>query len=142
MNSFTESFGGKELDASLLLLQELGFLRADDPRFLGTLAAVEKHLRKGSFLYRYVQTDDFGEPESAFTVCTFWYIEALAAVGRIDEARDLYENLLRSRNGNGLLAEDISFNNGELWGNFPQTYSMVGIINSAMRLSKRWEDAF
>ncbi len=141
-NSFTESFGRPEMDASLLTLHELGFVRASDPRFTGTLAAIEQQLRRGSFLFRYGAADDFGMPENAFNICTFWYINALAAVGRQDEARELFENMLAHRNPLGLLSEDIDPASGELWGNFPQTYSMVGIINAAMRLSKPWEEAF
>jgi pentatricopeptide repeat protein len=86
--------------------------------------------------------DDFGAPETAFNVCTFWYIDALAAAGRRDEARALFENMLTRRNAVGLLSEDLAPATGELWGNFPQTYSMVGLINSAMRLSRSWEEAF
>ncbi|HET7569807.1 MAG TPA: glycoside hydrolase family 15 protein [Gammaproteobacteria bacterium] len=141
-NSFVESFGGKDLDASLLLLHELGFLKADDPRFAATVAAVERHLKRGDFVFRYIREDDFGPPETAFLICTFWYVDALAALGRTDEARALFERLLACRNTHGLLSEDINPTTGELWGNIPQTYSMVGLINSAMRLSKSWEDAF
>lgn len=140
--SFVESFGGKELDASLLLLHELGFLAADDPRFAGTVAAVERHLKRGDFVFRYTQRDDFGEPQTAFVVCTFWYIDALAALGRREEARALFDTLLICRNSLGLLSEDIDPASRRLWGNFPQTYSMVGLINSAMRLSKSWEEVF
>ncbi|HET7370701.1 MAG TPA: glycoside hydrolase family 15 protein, partial [Gammaproteobacteria bacterium] len=141
-NSFVESFGGKDLDASLLLLHELGFLAADDPRFASTVAAVERHLKRGDFIFRYIKEDDFGRPETAFLICTFWYVDALAALGRTDEARTLFEHLLACRNDHGLLSEDIDPETGELWGNLPQTYSMVGLINSAMRLSKSWEAAF
>ncbi len=140
--SFVESFGGQELDASLLLLHELEFLAKDDPRFAGTVAAVERHLKKGDFIFRYTQKDDFGEPETAFLVCTFWYIDALATLERHDEARALFETMLTCRNPLGLLSEDIEPASRKLWGNFPQTYSMVGLINSAMRLSRNWEEAF
>ena len=142
LNSFVESFDGDELDASLLLLHELGFVEATDPRFIGTVEAVEKQLRRGDFLFRYAKADDIGKPKNAFLVCTFWYIDALAAIGRKAEARELFENMLAHRNHVGLLSEDIDPETGELWGNFPQTYSMVGLINSAMRLSKSWEEAF
>ena len=80
-------------------------------------------------------------PETAFMVCTFWYIDALAALGRREEARALFERMLTLRNACGLLSEDVDTRDGTLWGNFPQTYSMVGLINSAMRLSKSWEEA-
>ena len=139
--AFTESFGRPELDASMLLLNNLGFLSANDPRFLSTIAAIESELRRGDHLMRYGVADDFGEPESAFTICTFWYIDALAATGRDQEARDLFEKMLRCRNNLGLLSEDLDPKTGELWGNFPQTYSMVGIINAARRLSRSWEEA-
>ena len=86
--------------------------------------------------------DDFGKPEVAFNACTFWYIDALALLGRKREARELFENMLAVRNPMGLLSEDIDPVTGELWGNFPQTYSMVGLIHSAMKLSKSWEEAF
>jgi pentatricopeptide repeat protein len=135
------SFGGDSLDASLLLLPELRFLSADDERFRHTMAAVESELRRGKFLLRYGDADDFGRPETAFTICTFWYIDALAAVGRHTEARELFEEMLACRTSLGLLSEDIHPQTHELWGNFPQTYSMVGIINTAMRLSKSWEEA-
>jgi len=139
-NSFVESFEGRDIDASLLLMNELGFLPPDDPRFLGTVEAVGRVLRRGDYLFRYAAQDDFGEPENAFNICTFWYIEALAATGQRAEANRLFENMLANRNALGLLSEDIDPDTGELWGNFPQTYSMVGIINAALRLSRSWEE--
>lgn len=142
LNSFTGAMEGATLDASLLRLNEIGFIAADDPRFLGTVAAIERDLRKGDFIYRYSEEDDFGVPENAFVVCTFWYVNALAAIGRKDEARELFENILSCRNAHGLLSEDIDTRTREQWGNFVQTYSMVGIIDSAARLSKRWEDVY
>ena len=98
-------------------------------------------LGRNGLLFRYAAPDDFGAPSTAFTVCTFWYVEALAAIGRPDEARTLFEKVLARRNHVGLLSEDIDPATGELWGNFPQTYSLVGIILCAMRLSKSWEEA-
>ncbi|HEX7373997.1 MAG TPA: glycoside hydrolase family 15 protein, partial [Steroidobacteraceae bacterium] len=93
------------------------------------------------WIYRYRHDDDFGQPATAFTICAFWYVNALAAVGRSDEAREIFERLLARRTRLGLLSEDIDPATGELWGNFPQTYSLVGIINSAVRLSHSWEEA-
>jgi hypothetical protein len=142
LRSFTATMDGETLDASLLRLNDLGFIAANDPRFLGTIAAVERDLRRGGFIYRYSEEDDFGTPQNAFIVCTFWYINALAATGRSGEARELFERILASRNEHGLLAEDIDPFTGELWGNFVQTYSMVGIIDSAARLSKDWEEVY
>ncbi len=139
---FVSTWDGEELDASLLLMHELDFLTADDPRFARTVDAIGKDLKRGDLLLRYAVTDDFGLPETAFTICTFWYIDALASLGRGDEARTLFEMVLARRNPLGLLSEDIHPETGELWGNFPQTYSMVGLINAAMRLSRSWEEAF
>lgn len=141
-NAFASTFEGEGMDASLLLLSEFGFLDAGDSRFAGTVAAVEKDLRRGDYIFRYVEKDDFGEPENAFLVCSFWYVNALVALGRRDEARALFEKLLACRNSHGLLAEHINPHTGEQWGNFAQTYSMVGLINCAIRLSIRWDQAF
>jgi GH15 family glucan-1,4-alpha-glucosidase len=139
--AFAEHFGGDTMDASMLLLHELGFLAADDPRFESTVNAIEKELRRGDHLFRYAAADDFGMPENAFNICTFWFIDALHALGRDEEARGLFENMLGHRTRLGLLSEDLDVDSGELWGNYPQTYSMVGLINSAMHLSLSWEDA-
>ena len=140
--AFVSTFEGETMGASLLLLAEVGFLDAADPRFGATVGAVEKDLRHGDFIFRYVERDNFGEPESAFLVCTFWYVNALSTLARRDEARTLFEKLLACRNRHGLLAEHIDPRSGEQWGNFVQTYSMVGLINAAIRLSIRWDQAF
>ncbi|OPY90546.1 MAG: Trehalase [Syntrophus sp. PtaU1.Bin208] len=140
--AFTAAFEGDSLDASLLLMHEVGFLAADDFRFAATVAAIERELRHGDYIFRYVEEDDFGAPENAFIVCTYWYIHALVALGRNDEARLLFENLLSRHNRHGLFAEHLDIRTGEQWGNFVQTYSMVGLIHSAIRLSKRWDAAF
>ena len=140
--AFVATFESEGLDASLLLLADVGFLDAGDPRFSATVTAVEKDLRRGDFIFRYVERDDFGEPENAFLICSFWYVNALAALNRRDEARALFEKLLACRNRHGLLAEHINPHTGEQWGNFAQTYSMVGLINCAIRLSIRWDQAF
>ena len=139
--SFTESFGRPEMDASLLTMHDIGFIAADDPRFVSTVECIGRHLLRDKHMFRYIAADDFGEPENAFNICTFWYIDALASIGRLDEARDLFENMLSLRNPLGLLSEDIDPETGTLWGNFPQTYSMAGIINAAVRLSRPWEEA-
>ncbi len=136
---FVDAFGGEGLDASLLLLADLGFIAADDPRYRATVDAIGKVLMRGRYMFRYVAPDDFGAPETSFAICTFWYADALAATGRVDEARTLFEQLLAVRNPLGLLSEDIEPGTGELWGNFPQTYSMVGLINTATRLSRSWD---
>ncbi|HEY8609557.1 MAG TPA: glycoside hydrolase family 15 protein [Noviherbaspirillum sp.] len=142
LSSFVSTFHGDRLDASLLLMAEFRFLEADDPRFVATVHAIERHLRRGDFLLRYDEEDDFGRPESAFLVCTFWWILALAQIGERDRARALFANVLGKCNHLGLLAEDVAIDSGELWGNFPQTYSMVGLIQCAARLSTPWEKAY
>jgi GH15 family glucan-1,4-alpha-glucosidase len=138
--AFTSAFDGEDLDATALLLPDLGFIEATDSRFVSTLNAIERELVRGDLVFRYLHADDFGVPGNTFTMCSFWYVSALAAVGRMDEARKIFEQLLKRRNSAGLLSEDIDPNSGELWGNFPQTYSMVGIITCAIRLSRTWED--
>ncbi|GAA0650901.1 glycoside hydrolase family 15 protein [Brevundimonas lenta] len=137
---FAASFGNRELDASLLQMTDLGFLDPRDPRQVGTFEAIERDLKKGPYLFRYIEPDDFGEPETAFNFCTFWFIEALHLNGRTEEAREIFEQMLSRRTHAGLLSEDISLNDGELWGNYPQTYSLVGIINCAVLLSRSWTD--
>lgn len=137
--AFVESFGGRDLDASVLLMAEVGFINPKDPRFVATVDALEATLCDGPFMRRYEAPDDFGRPETAFNVCSFWRIDALARIGRVEQAREIFETLLAARNHVGLLSEDLKPGTGELWGNFPQTYSMVGIINGAMRLSRPWD---
>lgn len=132
------TFAGDDLDASVIQLLDLRFLSPDDPRFVSSLAAIEAGLRRGSHMLRYATEDDFGLPETAFNVCTFWLIEALHLTGRTAEARALYEEMLTRRTAAGLLSEDIDPVTGELWGNYPQTYSLVGLINCAVLLSKPW----
>jgi GH15 family glucan-1,4-alpha-glucosidase len=137
--SFMESFGGSDVEAGLLLMAEVGFLPPGDARFAGTLSLIEQRLRRGRHLFRYAAADDFGLPTTAFNVCTFWYIDALARTGRRDEARELFAHMLAARNHLGLLSEDIGPEDGQHWGNYPQTYSLVGIVNAATRLSRGWE---
>jgi len=139
--AFTSSYGSADLDATALLLPELGIVQANDPRFTATLSAIERSLKDGDWLYRYRHADDFGHPATAFTICAFWYVNALAMAGRHEEARGHFERLLARRTRLGLLSEDIDPASGEWWGNYPQTYSLVGIVNSAIRLSRSWEDA-
>jgi len=142
LGTFVATFEGDTLDASLLQLNELFFVADDDPRFVATVRAIGKALKRGDFVFRYTTPDDFGTPANAFLVCTFWYINALAAIGERDEARRMFEYVLQCRNRHGLLAEHIDPNTREQWGNFVQTYSMVGLISSAIRLSQRWDQAF
>ena len=132
------TFGGDDLDASIIQLLDLRFLAPEDRRFRSTLYAVEEGLRRGSHMLRYATEDDFGLPHTAFNVCTFWLIEALHATGRAEDARVLFEEMVARRTPAGLLSEDIDPATGELWGNYPQTYSLVGLINCAVMLSRPW----
>jgi GH15 family glucan-1,4-alpha-glucosidase len=140
--AFTAAFGSEDLDASVLLLPELGAVEAHDPRFVSTVNAIERELKRDLNVMRYTSADDFGLPETAFLICRFWLIDALWAIGRKADARDMFVDALKLRNSYGLLSEDVHPGNKELWGNFPQTYSMAGLILSAMRLSKSWEDRY
>jgi GH15 family glucan-1,4-alpha-glucosidase len=136
--TMSATLSGDLLDASLIQLLDLRFFSPEDPRFRGTMAAVEAGLRRGSHMLRYATEDDFGPPATAFNVCTFWLIEALHFTGRSADARMLFEEMLSRRTSAGLLSEDIDPVTGELWGNYPQTYSLVGLINCAVLLSKPW----
>jgi GH15 family glucan-1,4-alpha-glucosidase len=138
LGRYAATFDGDELDASLLQLIDVRFCPPTHPRMQATLAAVEKGLRRGPFMLRYASPDDFGAPKTAFNFCTFWLIEALHLSGRTEEARDLFEEMLGRRTKAGLLSEDIAFDGQELWGNYPQTYSLVGLINCATLLSRPW----
>ena len=142
LKAFASTFDGDRLDASLLLLAELQFLPPSDMRFKQTVQAIESKLRRGDFLLRYDEHDDFGFPETAFVVCTQWWVLALAALGETERARSIFEKLLNVRSPLGLMSEDIAPDTGERWGNYPQTYSMVGLIQCALRLSRPWEDAY
>jgi GH15 family glucan-1,4-alpha-glucosidase len=140
--AFVGALDDPEIDASVLRLAEIGLIAPGDPRFIATCKVIGERLLRNGRIMRYTSDDDFGAPETAFLACNFWYIEALAATGQRDAARELFNELLERRNRFGLLSEDIHPDTGALWGNFPQTYSMAGIINSATRLSDKWEDVW
>jgi GH15 family glucan-1,4-alpha-glucosidase len=140
--AFTGAFDTDELDASVLLLAELGLVAPGDPRFIKTCDTIGRELMRNGLMLRYAAEDDFGLPESAFLACQFWYIDALALIGRTGQARELFGELLGHRNAFGMLSEDLHPATGQLWGNIPQTYSMAGLINSATRLSRGWDDAW
>jgi GH15 family glucan-1,4-alpha-glucosidase len=130
-----------DLDASVLLLPELGLLAADDPRYLATCDVLGRELGRNGFMMRYTN-DDFGAAETSFLACQFWYIDGLAAAGQREKARELLIDVLARRNAFGLLSEDIHPQTGHLWGNLPQTYSMAGVVNSCRTLSRPWEEAW
>jgi GH15 family glucan-1,4-alpha-glucosidase len=138
--AFVASFDGDDLDASVLLMPEVCMLPATDPRFISTIEVIGRELRQGDLLFRYRHEDDFGLPQTAFATCAFWYVNALAASGQVEAAREHFDRLLEHRNRLALLSEDIDPVTREHWGNYPQTYSLVGIIGSAQRLSRAWED--
>jgi GH15 family glucan-1,4-alpha-glucosidase len=140
IRALTQVLGGEQLDAANLLAVHLGYLRADDPRAFSHVDAIRNRLSvDGGMLRRYDGADDFGDMRAAFTVCSFWLAEALAILDRKDEARELFEHLLTLDNGLGLYSEDILPETLEQAGNFPQTYSHVGLINAAFRLSRGWD---
>ena len=139
---YTQSYGGDSPDASNLLLPAVNFISYRDERFQKTIDAYDRMLRVGRGVYRYRTPDDFGVPKTTFTICAFWMADALWGAGRKAEARELFSALIHQANHVGLLSEDMDPETGELWGNFPQTYSHVGLINTAMRISQAWEDAF
>ena len=137
--ALTQSADKKNLDAATLLALHFGFWEPDDPAAARHVEAIGVQLNVGGLLRRYDVADDFGQQEAAFTVCSFWMVEALAIVGKKNDARILFERLLSHGNDLGLFSEDILPKTGELSGNFPQTYSHVGLINAAFRLSRSWE---
>jgi GH15 family glucan-1,4-alpha-glucosidase len=145
LNSFTQFYGSKRLDASLLMIPLVGFLPADDPRMVGTVAAIERELVRDGFVYRYshdekAQTVDGLPPgEGAFLPCTFWLADNLALQGRIDEAEEIFERLLALRNEVGLLAEEWDPKERRQLGNFPQAFTHVALVNTAFNLSQQDE---
>jgi GH15 family glucan-1,4-alpha-glucosidase len=142
VNYYTQSYGGDSPDAANLLLPAVNFISYRDERFQKTIHAYDRMLRVGKGVYRYRTPDDFGVPKTTFTVCAFWLADALWGAGRKAEARELFSSVIHQANHVGLLSEDMDPETGELWGNFPQTYSHVGLINTAMRISQSWDDAF
>jgi GH15 family glucan-1,4-alpha-glucosidase len=145
LNSFTQSYGSKRLDASLLVLPLVGFLPADDPRVIGTVAAIERELFRDGFVYRYSQDDEArsvdGLPpgEGAFLPCTFWFADNLALQGRLDEAEEIFERLLDLRSDLGLLAEEWDPSTRRQLGNFPQAFTHVALVNTAFNLDRQAE---
>jgi GH15 family glucan-1,4-alpha-glucosidase len=144
IGSFVQAYGSKELDASLLLLPTVGFLPPSDPRVRGTIAAVERQLFVGGFLRRYdtrTSVDGLPSGEGAFLACSFWLADAYTLIGRIDDARRLFERLLQLRNEVGLLAEEYDTRAGRLVGNFPQAFSHVALVNTAHNLARTTKPA-
>ncbi len=135
VNAFTQSYFSTDLDASVLLMQSYQFIDPKDPKFVSTVEAIGKELLNDGLLYRYKNKDDFGLPSSSFTICTFWYINSLQAIGKKDEAKKLFDKLLSYSNHLGLFSEDIDFKSKRLLGNFPQAYSHLALIETAINLN-------
>ncbi len=140
LNAFTGTYAGSDLDASLLQMVRLRFLDVGDPRLRTTVEAIRTGLSKNGWLFRYQIDDGFGQPSVAFIICTFWLVEALAALGRTEEARSTMESIRSAFSPLGLLSEDYETSTLRMWGNFPQAYSHVGLIHAAFAASPRWSD--
>tara|TARA_R110000796_G_scaffold35017_3_gene90135 strand:+ start:106971 stop:108773 length:1803 start_codon:yes stop_codon:yes gene_type:complete len=135
--AFTQSYGSKHMDASVLLMESYGFIDAKDPKYVSTVLAIEKDLCNNGLMYRYKNEDDFGEPSSSFTICTFWFINSLFKIGQEEKALKHFEQLLSYSNHLGLFSEDIDFKTKRLLGNFPQAYSHLALIECAINFSKK-----
>ena len=136
MQAYTQSYGSKDLDASTLLMETYGFIKAKDPRFVSTVKATEKELCYNGLLFRYRNQDDFGIPSSSFTICTFWFINSLYKIGERQKAVKMFDELLSYSNHLGLFSEDLDFETKRLLGNFPQAYSHLALIETAMNFSQ------
>lgn len=135
---YTQAVGNPNLDASLIQLINMGYLNPNSKKAKQHLKVLEEELLTPTGLfYRYKHVDDFGAPESTFLICAFWYVEALARMGRVKEAAEIFDRLLSHANHLGLLSEDVHEASGSQWGNFPQTYSHVGLINAAFAISRK-----
>ncbi|MBF0384721.1 MAG: glycoside hydrolase family 15 protein [Candidatus Omnitrophica bacterium] len=139
LNSFVMQYGSKDLDASNLLMFHYGFLDASDPRMIGTVEATMKHLLRDGFVMRYTAEDEFGVPQNAFIICTFWLINALFLIRREKEAREMFDEVIKHANSFGLLSEGIETKTGALTGNFPQGYSHLALIQTAFLLETDYE---
>jgi alpha,alpha-trehalase len=136
IQSFTQAYGTNDLDASTLLMESFGFIDATDSRYINTVKTTQAKLCRDGLMYRYRNRDDFGLPSSSFTICTFWMIQALFKIGEKEEAENIFKRLLTYSNHLGLFSEDIDFNTKRLLGNFPQAYSHLALIETAMLFSK------
>jgi alpha,alpha-trehalase len=136
LQTFTQTYDNSNVDASLLLMAEYGFMGAGDIKYQKTVIAVKNALLNNGLMYRYINSDDFGKPISSFTICTFWLIQALFRIGMKEEAKGIFENLLACKNHVGLLSEGIDFTTKRLLGNFPQAYSHLALINTAKLFSE------
>ncbi len=136
VQAFTQAYGSDDLDASVLLMEPYGFIEAKHPKYVSTVKAIERELSNDGLLYRYKNKDDFGLPSSSFTICTFWFINSLFKIGEEEKAVKQFEKLLSYSNHLGLFSEDLDFKTKRLLGNFPQAYSHLALIETAINLSK------
>ena len=136
VGAYTQFYGSDALDASVLLMEQYGFIDALDERYIKTVKATERELSFEGLLYRYKNKDDFGTPTSSFTVCTFWFINSLYKIGEVDKAKALFHQLLSYSNHLGLFSEDLDFKSKRLLGNFPQAYSHLALIDVAITFNK------
>ncbi len=136
LHTFTQTYSNTELDAALLPMADYGFIEADDPKYKKTVMAVKNALYYNGLMYRYRGNDGFGTPSSSFTICTFWLVQALFRIGMKEEAERIFEELLTYANHVGLFSEDIDFDTKRLLGNFPQAYSHLALINTAVLFSE------
>ncbi len=132
IQAYVQSYGSSDLDASTLLMESYGFIDARDPRFISTVKATERELCSDGLMYRYKNKDDFGLPSSSFTICSFWFINSLYKIGEQKKAQRLFDQLLSYSNHLGLFSEDIDFKTKRLLGNFPQAYSHLALIETAV----------
>ncbi len=130
--SFTQAYDSKDLDSSLLLMESYGFIEPDNPRYIQTVKKIKEELYHNGLMYRYKITDDFGQPSSSFTICTFWLIRALFVIGEKEEALKIFNQLLSYSNHLGFFSEDLDFETKRQLGNFPQAYSHLALINTAI----------
>ena len=136
VQAFTQSYGTKHLDASVLLMEPYGFIAAKDPKYVKTVKAIEKELSYEGLLFRYKNDDDFGTPSSSFTVCTFWFINSLYKIGEEEKSKEMFDQLLSYSNHLGLFSEDIDFKSKRLVGNFPQASSHLALIDTALNFKQ------
>jgi len=136
IQSFTQTYSNLELDSSLLLMEKYGFISPDDERYKKTVNAIYEKLYYKGLMFRYNNPDDFGKPKSAFTICTFWMVRGLYVTGREKEAKELFRRLLTYSNHVRLFSEDLDFTTKEQMGNFPQAYSHLALIDTAILFSE------
>jgi GH15 family glucan-1,4-alpha-glucosidase len=139
LQSFTQSYGTKDMDASNLLMETYGFIDASDPKYISTVKNIHKYLGRNGLMYRYKNRDDFGLPASSFTVCNFWLVNSLYKMGEKEQAKKMFEKVIKYSNHLGLFSEDIDFKTKRLLGNFPQAYAHLALIETATMLSAKTE---